>query len=150
VLLNILIISIKRLTDINTSTIRESILCIQKDIYSQQTIDEIISKIKIGQKSLSKNYIIEILKMINNELKTIHDTVLLDHRWWLINITRNLQSDLATRFAEQQSTLTEAKSDLEANVKGTSELNSISELQQERLERQIEQFEELQRVLVKI
>jgi phage shock protein A len=69
---------------------------------------------------------------------------------WIIKILLNLRSDLATRLAEQQSTLTEAKSELEANVKGTTELESVSELQVARLDRQIEQFEELQRVLVKI
>ncbi|MDD2693947.1 MAG: hypothetical protein PHY14_03365 [Candidatus Gracilibacteria bacterium] len=62
----------------------------------------------------------------------------------------NLRSDLQLRLEEQQKTLEQAKSEVEQNIHGTIELEQISELQQARLDKQIEQFEELQRVLVKV
>jgi hypothetical protein len=68
----------------------------------------------------------------------------------LIEYLTDLRSDLTIRLAEQQKTLEQAKSEVEQNIHGTSELNQVSELQSARLDRQIEQFEELQRVLVKV
>ncbi len=62
----------------------------------------------------------------------------------------NLRSDLATRLTEQQQILESAKTEVEKNITGTPELLAVSEAQQVRLDRQIEQFEELQRVLVKV
>ncbi len=67
----------------------------------------------------------------------------------IINLT-DLRSDLATRLAEQQQILEWAKSEVEKNITGTPELLAVSEAQKIRLDRQIEQFEELQRVLVKV
>jgi hypothetical protein len=64
-------------------------------------------------------------------------------------ILTDLRSDLQIRLAEQQQNLESAKSEVEANIKWTTELEQISELQKARLDRQIEQFEELQRVLIK-
>jgi len=69
---------------------------------------------------------------------------------WLKAILTYLRSDLSIRLAEQQSTLESAKSEVEKNITWTTELNQVSELQLARLNRQIEKFEELQRVLVKI
>lgn len=62
---------------------------------------------------------------------------------------KDLRSDLQIRLAEQQQTLQKAKSEVEDNIKGTTELNQVSELQQARLDWQIAQFEELQKVLIK-
>lgn len=62
----------------------------------------------------------------------------------------DLRSDLATRLTEQQQILESAKTEVEKNITGTPELLAVSELQKERLDRQIEQFEELQRVLVRV
>ena len=66
---------------------------------------------------------------------------------WLLD---NLRSDLATRLTEQRQILEWAKSEVERNITGTPELLAVSELQKTRLDRQIEQFEELQRVLVRV
>lgn len=63
---------------------------------------------------------------------------------------QDLRSDLAIRLSEQQKQLKSAKSEVEKNITWTTELNHVSELQRARLDRQIEQFEELQRVLVKV
>lgn len=68
----------------------------------------------------------------------------------LLKFLDNLRSDLQIRLTEQQNILESAKSDVSKNIHWTSELDHVSELQKIRLDRQIEQFEELQRVLVKI
>jgi flagellar motility protein MotE (MotC chaperone) len=67
-----------------------------------------------------------------------------------IKIIEKLRSDLATRLAEQRSALESAKTEVEKNITGTPELMTVSEVQRVRLDRQIEQFEELQRVLVRV
>jgi flagellar motility protein MotE (MotC chaperone) len=69
---------------------------------------------------------------------------------FLLNILTDLRSDLATRLTEQRSILESAKTEVEHNITGTPELLAVSELQKARLDRQIEQFEGLQRVLVKV
>ena len=60
------------------------------------------------------------------------------------------RTNLSIRLAEQQQTLESAKSEVEKNIIWTTELNKVSELQWARLDKQIEQFEELQRVLMKV
>lgn len=67
-----------------------------------------------------------------------------------IQIITNLRSDLALRLTEQQKTLEQAKSEIEKTIRWTSALEQVSELQKARLDRQIEQFEELQKVLVRV
>jgi hypothetical protein len=66
-----------------------------------------------------------------------------------MTILTDLRSDLKIRLTEQQNLLESAKSEVEKNIGGMSALEEVSELQRARLDRQIEQFEELQRVLVK-
>ncbi len=68
----------------------------------------------------------------------------------LLEYLTDLRSDLATRLTEQQQILESAKSEVEKNITGTLDLLAVSELQKTRLDRQIEQFEELQRVLVRV
>jgi hypothetical protein len=68
----------------------------------------------------------------------------------LLKYMQNLRSDLSIRLTEQQQSLESAKSEVEENIQWTTELKQVSELQKIRLDKQIEQFEELQRVLVKI
>lgn len=67
-----------------------------------------------------------------------------------IEIIHNLSNSLKYYTSEQQKTLEQAKSEVEKNITWTTELNQVSELQRVRLDRQIEQFEELQRILVKV
>ncbi len=68
----------------------------------------------------------------------------------ILSLITNLRSDLSARLLEQQKSLEWAKTEVEKHIGWTSELEQVSELQKARLDRQIEQFEELQRVLVKI
>jgi hypothetical protein len=60
-------------------------------------------------------------------------------------ILEDLRSDLQLRLTEQQSTLEQAKAEV-----SNDELNRVSKLQRQRLDKQIEQFEELQRVLMRV
>lgn len=68
----------------------------------------------------------------------------------LLNILLNLSSDLSIRLTEQQKILEWAKSEVEKNIQWTTALEQVSEAQKLRLDKQIEQFAELQRVLVKV
>ncbi len=68
----------------------------------------------------------------------------------IITIITDVITDLQLRLEEQQKTLEQAKSEVEKNITWTTELNQVSELQKARLDRQIEQFEELQKILVKV
>ena len=99
-------------------------------------------------------------------LNTLHESYILNCIWffqkWLDirkfateqyitirNILHDHIHDLILRLAEQKQTLEHAKSELERSIQWTPELEQVSELQKARLDRQIEQFEELQRILVK-
>ncbi len=61
----------------------------------------------------------------------------------------NIRNNLFKAISEQRSALESAKTEVEKHITGTPELLAVSEAQKVRLDRQIEQFEELQRVLVK-
>lgn len=130
--------------------LKEIFSLISNDISKIQTIDEILEKI-------------DAIRKLGWTLQTIQKKIsnISDYRkqfWWLIDesiewilqILTNLRSDLSIRLTEQQSTLKSAKSEVEKNITWTTELNQVSELQKARLDRQIEQFEELKRVLVKV
>lgn len=68
----------------------------------------------------------------------------------MLDIVYHLKSQLIEHISQQQQILESAKTEVEKNLTGTPELLAVSEAQQVRLDRQIEQFEELQRVLVKV
>ncbi len=62
----------------------------------------------------------------------------------------DLRTDLRIQIDSTKNILKWAVSEISENIHWTTELNAVSELQSARLDRQIEQFEELQRVLVKV
>ena len=62
----------------------------------------------------------------------------------------NIRNNLFQAISEQRSALESAKTEVEKHITGTPELLAVSEAQKVRLDRQIEQFEELQRVLVQV
>lgn len=112
-----------------------------------QKIDEILSWIESIHKHLYalpvlKNYAYtkdsKYLFLQKTEIEFFH------------KILTDFRSDLQIRLVEQQKTLEQAKSEVQETIKGTIELEQVSELQQARLDRQIEQFEELQKILVKV
>jgi hypothetical protein len=118
---------------------------------SELSIDDIIDKNRklrsnINSLLRTRKYFFWISKDIKVKLKEYVDTLLLE----AIATIHKFRSDLVTRLAEQRSALESAKTEVEKNITGTPELLAVSEAQQVRLDRQIEQFEELQRVLVKV
>jgi hypothetical protein len=120
-------------------------------ISSVQNIDEILGKIDSIKHlysflSIYKWAIYYISRSHYPEFSGILEQTL----EWILSILLDLRSDLIVRLAEQQSTLEQAKSEVSEHIHWTTELNQISNLQRVRLDRQIEQFEELQRVLVMV
>ena len=113
------------------------------------TIEIVLNKIEILWKQV---WLLHNLKWISILYFLYQEYI----QWisWVINyITKlllKLRSDLQIRLDEQQKVLESAKSEVEKNIHWTTELDYVSELQKARLDRQIEQFEELQRVLVKV
>lgn len=69
---------------------------------------------------------------------------------YILELLWNIKSDLRDHIEEKQNLLESTKDVIESNITWTTELESVSELQKARLDKQIEQFEELQRVLVKV
>ncbi len=117
-----------------------------------ENINEILDKLEKMKRTTS--IIIKFLNFLRYIIKE-KDYILIrnyldNEMGFFIPFIQNLRSDLSIRLAEQQSALESAKSEVEKNITWTTELNQVSELQRARLDRQIEQFEELQRVLVKI
>ena len=120
-------------------------------ISSVQNIDEILDKIDSIQHLYS---FLRIYKWVIYYISHSHypefSGILEQTLEWIASILLDLRSDLATRLTEQQQILKSAKTEVEENITGTPELIAVSEAQQVRLDRQIEQFEELQRVLVRV
>lgn len=103
------------------------------------SIETILLKANILHSTLEKNWTSRTTERLNIANTNI-----------IYNILTDIRSDLDSRLTEQQQVLLWARYSLTKNVEWTIELDSISELQKARLDRQIEQFEELQRTLVKI
>jgi 5-methylcytosine-specific restriction endonuclease McrBC regulatory subunit McrC len=66
------------------------------------------------------------------------------------NLLSTCLAALKSQLDIEQSALESAKTEVENTITGTPELLAVSDAQQVRLDRQIEQFEELQRVLVRV
>ena len=120
---------------------------------NRNTIDQICDDLWYILSSIKQVYYLRFLIYIvltrassNRALRKIQEIVL-DR---ILPILTDFRSDLTLRLAEQQKTLKSAKSDVEKNISWTPELNGVSDLQKARLDRQIEQFEELQKVLMKV
>ncbi len=69
---------------------------------------------------------------------------------YYLNILNAIRSDLSNKINEQLPILHSAKWELEKNLIWSQELTKTAELQRVRLDRQIEQFEELQNIILKI
>lgn len=69
---------------------------------------------------------------------------------YFILLLDNLKSDLVRKIRDMGKTIESASYSLSTHIHWTDELNQVSELQRQRLDKQIEQFEDLQRVLVKV
>lgn len=69
---------------------------------------------------------------------------------FILNVLKSIKENISLQIETQQVYLKETKSEVEKNLSWTPELLKVSEAQKLRLDRQIEQFEELQKRLVKI
>ncbi len=105
---------------------------LEKSLYIQPIIEKALKQKRLFEKTrLRINYFDNLLQ-------------------YLLLILTDLRSDLQIRLIEKQQTLKKAEVEIENNIYWTPELSQVSELQMARLDREIEQFEELQRVLVKV
>ena len=112
-----------------------------------QNIEEILTGIESIHKKFSKLHILDLyIDTTDSKYLFLQKTEIK----YFIEILTDLRSDLSIRLIEQQQALKSAKSEVEKNIIWITELNQVSELQRARLDKQIEQFEELQRVLVKV
>ncbi len=124
---------------------------LRQDDLDISTINKILEKAESVHKIFSTlNNRLYILKMIASK-----ETIILFKRTteligkFLIDILSDLRSDLTARLIEQEKAIESAKREVEKHIQWTIVLEQVSELQKARLDRQIEQFEELQKVLVK-
>lgn len=113
---------------------------------SVSTVDEVLEKTKQIYRLLESNTATlanaknswKYKRFIDKELVFFH------------KILSDLRSDISIHLLEQQSLLHSAKSDLTKNLTWTPELLAVSEAQKLRLDRQISQFEELQKKLARM
>lgn len=68
----------------------------------------------------------------------------------ILEILFDCKSDLQIQIEQNIESINLQKNEVTSTIQWTTELNEVWELQKARLDRQIEQFEELQRVLVKV
>lgn len=133
--------------------IKENIIHLHESIYSDiektQDIDEILSKVSkifLLQKRLL--WIFNILKTINSRSLSMYSKIIKESSKWILYILSDLSSDLSIKITQQQTLVKKAKSDVEKNLSWTPELLQVSEAQKIRLDRQTEQFENLQKSLI--
>jgi hypothetical protein len=75
---------------------------------------------------------------------------LMDQISFILNFIDNLQKDLQSKIEDQKLIVNSSKSDLDSSIPKNIKYSYMAELQKARLDRQIEQFEELQKRLIKI
>lgn len=109
-----------------------------------------IIKVTIIYNKVLQGSVIKIWKHIQINTGDLFQDFFYKECSFIYTILKDLHSDLSIRLAKQQKVLESAKWEVEKNIKWTTDLNQVSELQKARLDKQIEQFEELQRVLVKV
>ncbi len=121
----------------------------EKKISNIETILNSIESLRLIMRRFSimrKLFWYLLTKTTNNALNIYSETVHIN----ALNILYDLRNDLTLRIDSKKNILESAKSEVSKNIQWTTELDQVSELQKGRLDRQIEQFEELQRVLVKV
>ncbi len=92
---------------------------------------------------LKKTFLFFLTKKTNKQIKTYFQMVQEN----ILNILKELKYELEMEISIQNERLTQAKFDLSQNLTGTPELLAVSEAQKIRLDKQIEEFEELQKRL---
>ncbi len=92
---------------------------------------------------LKKTFLFFLTKKTNKQIKTYFQMVQEN----ILNILKELKYELEMEISIRNERLTQAKFDLSQNLTGTPELLAVSEAQKIRLDKQIEEFEELQKRL---
>ncbi len=123
---------------------------LQEWIINSDSLDIILHKIKNIYDFLYTLKTSNRIRKNSVDHRLISNDLLSEQLSYFFIILTDLRSDLTLRLKEQQKVLEGARSEVEANIWWTKWLEEVSELQKVRLDKQIEQFEELQRVLVKV
>ncbi len=144
----LLIRYLKELQDINrflykTYKKRDSI---EEVLLKLETLQEILRNINLYKTFSSQNSLKNQDNVINNLTRWFFNNQLI----FINSIIQDLQSDLNQNIIRRKNILESAKSDVANNLKGTPDLMKVSELQQARLDSQIQEFEKLQKILVKV
>ena len=88
------------------------------------------------------------VQMVNIFLDNLMDMHINWHIGKLLEALKNIQGNLIDRLNERKNILQGARSEVEKNLSWTPELLAVSGAQKLRIDRQIEQFEELQKRLI--
>lgn len=123
---------------------------ISKKIKDTQNIDEILIKLRECEKLMRKMKNLRILFFWNTSLKNSILQCQEEIINWLQRVITDINSDLKIRIIQEAEILKQAKSEVSKNLTGTLELLEVSKTQKLRLDRQIEQFEELQKRLISL
>ncbi|MBX9809778.1 hypothetical protein K2X92_05300 [Candidatus Gracilibacteria bacterium] len=137
----------------NTIKIYKEIPRIQSSIQGYDEIETLIINIDKGYDNLYYLKYSILLKIISKfgNISKFDIQGFVDHNIREFQkVIFDFKNDLGVHINEQQKILESAKLEVENNIKGTPELEEVSELQKIRLDNQVKQFEELQRVLVKV
>lgn len=110
-----------------------------------ESLDGILEKTELLEKMIRENlwFIKKKNLRIFKDLST--KEVIFCH-----SILSNLRSDINLRAEEQKATLKQAQIDISKYITWSDSLNKVSELQKSRLNEQIRQFEDLQKVLIQV
>lgn len=114
-------------------------------LMEDDSIESVLQRTQEAQKLLRETK--ELFK--RNKNSVLEDFVNKEIQFILI-VLHDLKWDIFNKMTAQKLTIEETKNLLQENIKGTPELDAMSSSQQARLDKQIEQFEELQRVLLKV
>lgn len=114
------------------------------------SLDIIIDKIEKNHVSIREIRLPRKIRKNPLDHKIVSKKQLEAQVFFYLKILNDLKIDFITEIEKKVTELQSAKSETTSNISWTPELSKVSDLQKARLDRQIEQFEELQRVLVKV
>ena len=133
-----IILLLKKLKKFNTS--------LKKHTTEKLDVESILDSLESIHSIVHKIYLLKKYNYVSSKYYFLHKIEVK----YCMEILADLRSDLSLRLTEQQQTLEWAKMEVERNIGWTLGLEEVSDLQKARLDKQIEQFEELQRTLVRV
>ncbi len=136
--------SIVKLLAINSDILKE----IQNATAKKHSIEEILAKSIILQKHvISLSHIALYFFWIKSDVKNLLKNHINEMLTCILNTLKLLQRQLLWQIQREKSILQKQQFEVKENITGNNYLNQVSELQSNRLKRQIEQFEKLQNIL---